>query len=111
MAGKGSMPNVQLRGTTKTYTAGGAISLNCGLALLDGSAGATAMTLAVGSDGQEISIISTDSTDCVVTVAGGLNGGTIVTFTEAYEYATLRCDGTQWYCIAGGTALNSSVVS
>lgn len=114
MAGKGSMPNVQLRGKTVTYTtAAPAISLNAGLVILDATAQGVAATLGAGSDGQIIRIVAAVVSGGLtkVTAASGINGGTIVTFSNPYEYVTLRSDGTQWYVIKGGTALNSSVVS
>jgi hypothetical protein len=83
-------------GTVTTYVADGAIALTDSYAILDASSASTAMTLADGTKGQEITIFALNTTNtCDVDYTGAIGPNT-VTFTPAGEYIRLLYNGSAW---------------
>lgn len=93
-------------GPATEYAESGAIALTDKLVLLDATAGALAMTLADGAEGQVMYIKCTTSVtpDAVVTPANLADGATL-TFDAAGEVAVLIFDGTEWQIIYNTSTL------
>lgn len=92
-------------GDVNTYASSGAIAVTDTAAHLNGNAGALAMTLADGTEGQRIILKCVDGTNnCVVTPAH-LGDGSTLTFDAANEKAELYFDGTNWQILTNTSTL------
>lgn len=83
--------------SSETLVAAGAASVDTSITYFDSTAGAMAVTLADGTEGQ-IKTLSmlVDGGDVVVTPANYANGTTI-TFNDAFDTCRLRFTGSSWY--------------
>lgn len=82
--------------SSETLTTAGAVSVATGITYFDSTAGAMAMTLADGTEGQlKTLMMLVDGGDAVVTPANYANGTTI-TFNDAFDVCVLQFTGTSW---------------
>jgi len=70
---------------SNTYAASGAIALTDDVALLDGSGGALAMTLADGYEGQRMLLVDSGTGNNVVVTPANFTSGTTATLNAANE--------------------------
>lgn len=87
-----------------TYTADGAISLNDGIALLDGSSASTAMTLAAGAVGQHLSIVCIDSSNVTDVDLSTVGATATITFTAAGHAVHLVATSSGWAIVGNNGA-------
>ena len=88
-------------------TSNGAVILTNFLTTIDSTSGALALTLANGVVVGQLKkiIFRVDNGDAVVT--GNFTGtNTILTFSDAGEYALLQWNGTEWIALELGSVLN-----
>ena len=88
-----------------TYAASGAIALTDNKAVLDGTDGALAMTLADGTAGQTIVIVCTNATNDCVTTPANLSDGSTLTANAVGENVTLVFNGASWTIVSNTTTL------
>lgn len=82
--------------SSETLTGAGAVSVDTGITYFDSTAGAMAMTLADGVEGQrKLMVMLVDGGDVTVTPANYANGTALV-FNDVWDVAELLFTGTSW---------------
>lgn len=101
--------------SSETLTVAGAASVDTGITYFDSTAGAMAVTLADGTEGQRKTLMMlVDGGDVVVTPANYANDTTI-TFNDAFDACELLFTGSQWHLVAAigtiGRGIDAGVVT
>lgn len=87
-------------GDVTTYAADGAIALLDKSVLLNGALATCQMTLADGTEGQEITVKAINVTEVCSLTPANLRDGAIINFTDANSVVRLVFDGTNWNVVS-----------
>jgi hypothetical protein len=87
-------------GDVTTYDADGAIALLDKSVLLNGALATCQMTLADGTEGQEITVKAINVTEVCSLTPANLRDGAIINFTDANSVVRLVFDGTNWNVVS-----------
>ena len=93
----------------KTYVAAGAISMSVDSVLLDSTAGAMAMSLANGENGQRIAIVLATAADVTLTL-NLLGADNTLIFSEISDAVELVYLGSAWQIVSAVGAVSVSTV-
>lgn len=101
--------------SSETLTSAGAISVDTGISYFDSTAGAMAMTLADGVEGQRKTLMMlVDGGDVTVTPANYANGTAIV-FNDAFDACELLFTGSNWHLVGAigsvGRGIDAGVIT